>query len=203
MIIIPMKKLLLFIAILNVSGLLTAQEFNGGVLAGFDLASERETWPNTPGFYAGIFTNRYFSEHSSFQIELDYIQKGNRNRIDINEADDYRLRMHYLELQLLYHYDIQRITLEVGPSLGWLMAYHEELNDNDIPEDEPFEPIDVSIGIGMYYRINENLQCMLRYSNSIIPVREGETISIWPFFLGDFNEVINFSLYWTFLHFEK
>ena len=108
----------------------------------------------------------------------------------------------YLELQFLYHYDIKRFTLETGPSLGWLVAYNEELNGNKI-DDNPFEPIDLSIGIGLFYQLNENLRCGARYSNSLIPVRDGETIPIWPFFLGDFNEVLNFSLYWTFLHFRK
>lgn len=198
-----MKRLLFAFFLLCFFNFLQAQEFNGGVHAGFDIASERETWPNRVGLYAGIFTNRYVSEHSSLQLELDYIQKGNRNRVDIDNADDYKLRLHYLELQFLYHYDIQRFTLEAGPSLGWLVASHEEQNGYVI-EDNPFEPFDYfSIGVGLYYHLNENLQFGARYSNSILPVREWETINIWPFFLGDFNEVLNFSLYWTFLHSQK
>jgi hypothetical protein len=198
-----MKKLMFGFFILFLSGILYAQEFNGGLHAGFDIASERETWPNRLGLYTGIFTNRYVSERSSFQLEMNYIQKGNRNRVDIDNADDYKLRLHYLELQFLYHYDIKRFTMEVGPSLGWLIASHEELNGNAI-EDNPFELFDYfSIGIGLYYHLNENLQFGARYSNSILPVREWETINIWPFFLGDFNEVLNFSLYWTFLHSQK
>ncbi|HOW26536.1 MAG TPA: porin family protein [Bacteroidales bacterium] len=197
-----MKTFLLLILALALAGTLPAQEFNGGIHAGFDIASERDTWPNRLGLYTGIFTNRYVSERSSLQLELNYVQKGNRNRIDIDNADDYKLRLHYLELQFLYHYEIKRFTLETGPSLGWLVAYNEELNGNKI-DDNPFEPIDLSIGIGLFYQLNENLRCGARYSNSLIPVRDGETIPIWPFFLGDFNEVLNFSLYWTFLHFRK
>ncbi|MDD5508542.1 MAG: porin family protein [Bacteroidales bacterium] len=196
------KKILLLISVLTLAGIIHAQDFNGGVHAGFDIASERDTWPNRLGLYAGIFTNRYMSERSSFQLEMNYVQKGNRNRVDIDNTDDYKLRLHYLELQLLYHYDIKRFTLETGPSLGWLMVSREELNGHTI-DDDPFEPIDFSIGIGLFYQLNDNLRCGARYSNSVIPVRDGETISIWPFFLGDFNEVLSFSLYWTFLHFRK
>lgn len=135
-----MKTSLLLILALALAGTLRAQEFNGGIHAGFDIASERDTWPNRLGLYTGIFTSRYVSERSSLQLELNYVQKGNRNRIDIDNADDYKLRLHYLELQFLYHYDIKRFTIETGPSLGWLVAYNEELNGNKI-DDNPFEPL--------------------------------------------------------------
>lgn len=199
-----MKRSFFFtLFILSLTVILQAQEFNGGIHAGFTIASERETWPNRLGFCAGIFTNRYVSERSSFQLEMDYIQKGNRDRIDIDQADDYKLRLHYLELHVLYHYDINRFTLEAGPSIGWLIKSHEELNGNAI-ENDPFEPFDYfSMGIGLHYHLNENFRVAARYSNSILPVREWETINIWPFFLGDFNEVLSFSLYYTFLHFQK
>ncbi len=198
-----LKKIIIVSFLLLLGTTLGAQEFNGGVHFGFDIASERETWPNRLGVYTGIFTNRYVSEHSSFQLELNYVQKGNKNRVDIDNSDDYELRLHYLELQILYHYDIQRFTLEAGPSLGWLAASKEKMNGQDVTNAESFEPLDLSIGIGLYYRLNDSFQFGARYSNSILPVREGETISIWPFFLGDFNEVLNFSLYWSFLHFQK
>lgn len=198
-----MKKILTLTYILLIPSVILSQEFNGGLLLGFNLSEisgDRVTGPNQPGLYAGVFTNLYVSERSSLQMELDYVQKGSRKKADTLD-DGYSIRMHYIELHLLYHFDIKRLTLEAGSSLGYLAGnpydtyYGYEYYD--------FHTLDFSIIIGLHYRLLEKLRVAARYSNSILPVSDNPSGNTSTLRRGEYNEVLSFSLYVTILKPKK
>jgi hypothetical protein len=198
-----MKKTLSLFFMITLPFLLAAQEFNGGLLLGFNLSEisgDEVTGPNQPGLYTGIFTNVYVSERSSLQMELDYIQKGTRKKADTTDYG-YSIRMHYVELHLLYHYDIKRFTLEAGPSLGYLAADPKDKVSGYVFDD--FYPLDFSLEVGLYYRLLENLRFAVRYSNSVLPISNNPSGHTWTLKKGEYNEVLAFNFYLTILKPKK
>jgi hypothetical protein len=141
----------LIIIVLLLSGFMApAQEFNAGVLGGMstsEISGDFITGPSKVGLYAGIFTNRYISKKSSLELELNYVQKGSRKNPDSTDVTKYILRLQYVELHLLYKYDLKKFTFEAGPSLGYLLHSYEEADYFVL--DVPFNPLDFSVGIGI------------------------------------------------------
>jgi hypothetical protein len=179
-----------------------AQEFNGGVLFGLsasEISGDRLEGPNKAGVYAGAFVNRKFTERSSFQMELNFIQKGSRKNPDtLDNSNFYLLRLSYAELMLHYKWDFGQIfTLEAGPSLGVLISSYEEA-DYFIIQDRPFKTPDVSLNIGLFVTLTERIQFNTRYSNSIIAVRPHSRGQTYRWNRGQYNEVLSFTIHYTF-----
>ncbi len=178
----------------------TAQKFNGGVLGGLaaaEVSGDRLEGPNKAGIYAGFFVNRYFSDRSSIQMELEFIQKGSRKNPDTNSYDTYLLRLNYVEMPIHYKYDFhEKGTLEVGLALGFLVHDKELADGYDWVSANEFQRIDFSFNIGAYFRIIENLLINVRYSNSILAIRPhiGSTTYRWN--RGQYNEVLSFTLHY-------
>ncbi len=193
----------LTIAVLVFFSLLsTAQEFNGGLLGGLstsEISGDFITGPSKAGLYLGIFTNLYMSKKSSLELELNYVQKGSRKNPDSADVTEYLLRLHYMEMHMLYKFDLKKFTFEAGPSLGYLMHSYEEADYFVL--DEPFNPLDFSVGIGMYYAITTNLKVNVRYSNTLFfPVRDRPSGDTYFLRKGQYNEVLSLVLHYTFFH---
>lgn len=193
--------ILCFFTIQTVNG----QEFNAGFIAGLstsEISGDFVTGPSKAGLYLGLFTNLYVSKKSSLQLEFNYVQKGSRENPDSVNLRSYILRLHYAEVHCYYKYDIEKFTLEAGPSLGYLMHSYEEA-DGWILE-QPFNPLDFSLNIGLYYRISEKLQFNVRYSNTIIfPVRDSPYGDTYFLRKGQYNEVLSFTFHYTFRNIKK
>lgn len=198
-------KYVLLLSLTFASCTLFSQGFNGGVIAGLstsEISGDFLNGPSKAGLYLGFFTNRYFSSSSSMQMEIDYVQKGSRKVPDSADITDYKLRLHYIELHFYYKYDIQRFTFEAGPSLGYLADSYEETDGWII--DDPFNHLDFSINIGAYYAINDNLRFNIRYSNTaFIPVRDNPSGHTPTLRRGQYNEVLSFTIHYTFFHSRK
>jgi hypothetical protein len=190
---------LFFIVTIKIS----AQDFNGGFLAGVsaaEISGDRLEGPNKAGIYAGVFVNRYFTDRSSAQMELNFIQKGSRKNPDSLNFDTYLLRLNYVELMVHYKWDFgTRFTLEAGPSLGVLINKppYEEANGQLLTEPE-FKSTDLSLNVGLYVALTERWQFNLRYSNSIIAVRPHSNGQTYRWNRGQYNEVLSFTFHYTF-----
>jgi len=198
-----MKKKLLLISLLIIAAVATkAQEFNGGILAGIagtEISGDRLSGPNKAGIYAGAYVNRYFSQRSSVQMELDYIQKGSRSNPDsTNNFQSYLLRLNYIELPVHYRYDfIEQASVETGLSLGVLVHSYEEANGYEWTSGPDFKPIDLSFNIGLFYSLTEDLRINVRYSNSILAVRPHSQGQTYRWNKGQYNEVLSFVLFYN------
>lgn len=202
-------KLFLFLIIALISTTLLAQKFNGGVLGGLaatEVSGDRLEGPNKAGAYMGVFVNRYFSQKSSVQLELDFIQKGSSENPDsTNDYHEYKLKLNYIEMPLHYKYDfIERGTLEVGLALGFLVSDSEKYDgrEDDVSGNE-FDRIDFSFNIGAYFRIIDNLLFNVRYSNSILPIRPHAGGATWKTNKGQYNEVLSFTLHYIIPGFSR
>ena len=196
------RKLVLFTLLLSAALAGSGQDFNGGVLGGLsasEISGDRLSGPNKAGLYIGAFVNRYFTTRSSFQMELDFIQKGSRSNPDsTNNYESYLLRLNYIELPVHYRYDfIERASLETGLSLGVLIHSFEEANGYEWTSGPDFQPIDLSFNIGLFYSIFENLRINVRYSNSILAVRPHSQGQTYRWNKGQYNEVLSFVLFYT------
>lgn len=199
------SRQLLFIIIffVSISGSF-AQDFHGGVLAGLassEVSGDRLQGPHKAGLYFGGFVNRYISQRSSFQMELDYIQKGSReNPTEKNGYYSYLLRLNYIEIPVSYKYDFHpKGTLETGLSLGVLVNYYEEANGYEqVAGAGDFETLDLSFNIGAYYTLVDNLRINIRYSNSILPIRPHAGGNSYMLNQGQYNEVLSFVLFYEF-----
>jgi hypothetical protein len=189
---------IILLSVLTVSG----QKFNGGFLAGVgaaEISGDRLEGPNKAGIYAGGFVNRYFTERSSAQMELNFVQKGSRKNPDSLDYSTYLLRLNYVELFLNYKWDFGHIfTLEVGPSLGVLIKSYEEA-DGFILTEPPFNATDLSGNFGLFVWLTQHWQFNVRYSNSILAVRPHSQGQTYKWNRGQYNEVLSFTFHYTFL----
>jgi hypothetical protein len=203
-----MKKILLLVLIfLPWAGI--TQSFNGGILAGGLVSQiDGDTWVgyHKVGFLAGGFVGLRLSPHSSFQLEMEYIQKGARHNPDPDNLSDqlYLFRLHYLEIPLLYQYSFNdRFSVETGPAMDVLLGYYEEQDGIADPPTEPVRTITLSGILGTSVFITDHLKANFRFNYSLISLRN--TSAPYPasyrkifFEYGQYNNVLSLSLSWYF-----
>ena len=180
---------------------LSAQRFNGGLIGGMstsEISGDRFNGPSKVGLFTGVFGNFYISDKSSIQMELEYIQKGSRKVPDSTDVTFYLLRINYVEIPLLYKYDLtKKITFEAGPSLGYLIGKYEEVNGEELTN--PFKKWDFQLAVGGYYNLTKHLKFNVRYTNTLFfPVRNGASGTTYWLRKGQYNEVLSFLLHYQF-----
>lgn len=185
------------------------QRFNGGAMAGMaasQVAGDRLSGFDKAGPIAGFFVNMEPSKRSTVQMELYYIQKGSRKNADAVEGDyeSYLLRLNYVELPLLYRFNIGWFALEAGPSVAFLMSGYEETNGEDVKADD-FATATFQLNFGVVFTIAQNWKINIRTNNSFTNLRNqtytGHVPRLWTH--GQFNDVLQLTLAYQFLHFGK
>ncbi|MCD4730364.1 MAG: PorT family protein [Bacteroidales bacterium] len=195
-------KLITILILTTISLSIYVQDFNGGVLGGINATQvfgDQWSGPNKAGLYLGAFVNRYFSNRSSVQMELDYIQKGSRKNPDASTGNysTYLLRLNYIELPVLYKYDFaEKGTLETGLSLGVLVHSYEEADGSTEVSGEDFSSVDFSFNLGAYYTVVKNLRINLRLAHSILPIRPHASGQTYGLNQGQYNQSITFILHY-------
>jgi len=201
------KILLLFIIAIPLIGM--AQRFNGGLIAGGLVSQvDGDTYEGYHkfGFLGGAYVSLQISPRSSFQMEMEYIQKGARRNADsANPAGHtYLLRLHYLEIPVLYQFSIsKRFMVEAGPAADVLLGYSEEQDGIADPPTEPFRTVTLSGIVGVTANITSHLKANFRFNYSLLSLRN--TSAPYPasyrkilFEYGQYNNVLSLSLLWDF-----
>ena len=200
-----MRTLLLLLLVLA-AGLVSAQRFNGGVLLGGNVSQvDGDTWEGYHkfGFQAGGLVALRVSPHSSFQMELEFFQKGSRKNGDSTNSalNTYLLRLNYIEIPFLYQYTFaKRFFAEIGPAADILFGSKELVNGFDDPKPVPLRAVTVSgiLGIGGY--ITSHLKADIRIDYSLMSIRNGTANGYRKmlFEVGQYNNVLALTLYWEF-----
>ncbi|MDD4555652.1 MAG: porin family protein [Bacteroidales bacterium] len=184
-----------------------SQKFNGGILAGGLVSQvDGDTYEGYHkfGYLAGGFVNLQVSPHSSFQLEMEYIQKGSRVHADsITNTGTTRItRLHYLEIPLLYQYTfLKRVQAEVGPAADILLGSYEEVNGIEVPYiTVPYRTVTLSGIIGVSCYITDHLKAGLRFNYSLLSIRTDVVAGARKilFETGQYNNVLSLSLSWDF-----
>jgi len=184
-----------------------AQRFNGGILAGGDVSQvDGDTYDGYHkwGYLGGAYVSLQISPHSSFQMELEYIQKGSR-RVDTNASggNEYLLRLHYIEVPFLYQFTFKkRFYFEAGPAADITIGSLETRNGIDVGAGAvPLRPVTLTgiFGFGVY--VTNHLRINLRSNYSLISLRSKNDVSYYRrifFETGQYNNVLSLSLLWDF-----
>ncbi len=196
---------LIFILLVTIAIPTIAQKFNGGLmlgLVGSQVAGDTYSGFNKAGVFAGGFVNLQISKRSIFQMELEYFQKGSRKNPnpDKGEYDVYIFRTNYIELPVLYQYVISRhFKIEAGPSLGFLVSYHEEKNEDPVTYNPPAK-VTLQINAGIYFAITPRWLVNFRTNNSLLNIRsDNATGDVYRFFdYGQYNDCLVLSLLYQF-----
>ena len=199
-------KHLLIILIFLFPVLLPAQRFNGGIIAGglvSQVDGDDDGGFHKFGFLGGGLVSLRLSQHSSLQMEMEYIQKGSRITDTINYMD-YLFRFHYLEIPFLYQYTFaKRFSIEAGPAVDVLLGSLEESNGLESPSTIALRPVTLCGIFGFSGFISQHLKANLRFNYSLLSIREtAETYPasyryiLWQ--KGQFNNVLSLSLLWYF-----
>jgi hypothetical protein len=201
----PLKTSVTVILLFIVSFSLHAQKFNAGVMAG-GVASQvdGDTYDGYHkfGYYGGAFVMLHLSPHSSFQMEIEYIQKGSR-RADttVSGGTQYLLRLHYIEVPILYQYTFKkRFYFEIGPAVDITIGSLEERNGL-VVDGVPLRPVTFTgiFGFGAY--LTKNLRLNLRSNYSLNSIRSQNNYGGYRrilFEMGQYNNVLSIGLIWDF-----
>ena len=154
---------------------------------------------NKAGVYGGIFTRKPLDQKSSLEFGLTYIQKGSRKNINAKTGDYtfYLLRLNYVELPLIYSYAFKdKYLFQGGLSMALIVSTREESHVGLIKN--PFKANDFCYQAGMGYKTGDNLYFGIRYSYSLLPVREFNATGVY---LGTFwTRIFNQGLYNNLIH---
>jgi hypothetical protein len=201
-----MKRIAILVLIcLPFAGL--GQRFNGGILAGGLVSQiDGDTWQGYHkfGYLAGGLVSLRISPHSSFQLEMEYIQKGMRQNADsANTGHTYLTRLHYLEIPVLYQYTFaKRFQAEIGPAVDVLLGYYEEVDGLDASSEitVDYRTINLCGIIGVSCFLSDHLKAGFRFNYSLMSTRTDVTEGSRKilFETGQYNNVLSLALSWYF-----
>lgn len=201
--------IILTVALLTVGSKAYSQKFNGGIMAGLaatQVAGDTYSGFKKAGVFFGGFVNLNISPRSSFQMELEFFQKGSRKNPEPekDDYDEYLFRVNYIELPILYQFTfIERIKMEIGPSAGFLVSSYEEFNSEVISDKYDYNKpaaVTLQINLGIYVKLFGNVALNFRTNNSLFNIRSenrtGDVRRIWAY--GQYNDSLVLSLFYTF-----
>jgi hypothetical protein len=189
---------------------LWGQDFDGGVLAGFNgsqVDGDLAKGYHKMGLIGGAWIQRELSEDFFWGMELKFIQKGSRiNPTNRNGNWKFIYRLNYIELPMLIGYNYQPFYFFTGLSFATLMS---KSGYNSFGED-PLVMYDETSNweLGMFAGIKvdfEHLvsrgwakQCILetRFQYSLLSINKPHDLFTNYFSVGHFNNVISTVLYY-------
>jgi hypothetical protein len=187
----PYRLLFPFLLLLAAPSLAQEIQFEGGLSGGLvlsQISGDNLSGFDQPGFSASGFVRITGKSASAFRLELGFIQKGSRKVPDPENGDynEYKLRLNYFEMPILYEYRRNSLLLQGGLYLAFLTSWKEEtqlgpltiLDENQEPLE--FLPLDFGLALGCTYEVSERFFIAGRYTSSITPARRhpsGKTLS--------------------------
>lgn len=183
------------------------QGFNGGMVAGGLVSQiDGDTWQGYHkfGYLAGAFVSLKISPHSSFQMEMEYIQKGMKQGADTvtNTGTTYLTRLHYLEIPVLYQFNFaHRFQAETGLSADVLLGTYDEVNGFEVPYlTVGYETFNLCGIVGVSGFFTNHLKATFRFNYSLMSTRSGDVEGQRKilFEYGQYNNVLSLALSWYF-----
>ncbi len=197
----------LLIALLGffATGNALSQPFSGGILIGGNssqVAGDNYSGFSKAGFSVGAFVRAQMNSNYGLQMELYFTQKGARSNAKAEEAGNlpYLLRLNYIELPLIYQYDLGKLRLEAGLTAAFLTNSYEEVDYQENVQDV-WRKITLNSLFGVRYLISDQWSAGLRTINSINSIRTLEAsgnVKRYGKKFGAFNDVLQLALFYKF-----
>jgi Outer membrane protein beta-barrel domain len=195
------KTILLFVLIPTC--LFSQKVFKGGVKVGISttqVAGDTYSGFHKAGIVGGLTLNAKLSSVWSLQTEMFFIQKGSKHNGNAEAGDlsFYYLNLNYLEVPLLLHYKVKKFTVELGAAYGYLINTREYDEYQELTGIWPFNKNEWSVCVGFSYNLFKRLGINWRYTNSVLFIRDFPPGSTAWFNQGQRNNVLAFSLTYSF-----
>ena len=205
-----LKKITLYLCFAFLTFSIQAQNFGGGIILGVSssqVGGDNLSGFNKAGLLTGVFANKSISEFLSFQMEMNYIQKGSNNP-DMNNYQHKNLgvadiSLSYIEVPLLLKYhQSNKLQIELGMQTAYLInGYYNDSYGEIEYNIPPFAKYDIGLLLGVNYQYSENISLNTRLSNSILPIGTEDYDHPGLFnssIKGKYNSVLSFTLYYHF-----
>ena len=141
-----------------------------GLKAGASLTDfagkDASLFSNRFGFHAGVFANIGFTKLFAFQPEVIYSQKG----AHLGNNSDVGLRLHYIDVPLVFHVNTDGFFFEARPQVGFLVAAKSEVGNTSTSVTNNFKTADFGYLAGLGYQLKDGLGIGLRYNGGFINV---------------------------------
>jgi len=199
-----MKRIFFLSVFLLPTQFLFSQSFKAGLFSGIcasQVAGDNLSGFDKAGLIVGGLVNTPVAEKWKLQMEIMYIQKGSKKPISENESSFYIMKLNYAEVPVLVTWNFYKaLSLEAGPSIGFLLSASEE-DEHGIRESIPaFEKMDYSANIGIRFVYKEHWSFSFRFGQSFIPIRKNEEITYSYQYLisGQYNTILQNTFCYTF-----
>ncbi|ULC60863.1 PorT family protein [Flaviramulus sp. BrNp1-15] len=176
-----MKKLILFIAVIAITGLTQtfSQDINFGAKAGVNFCDitgdDTDSFDGRTTFHIGLVAEIMITDVFAFQPEILYSAQGS-DWEEAFEGETYQgtVKVDYLNIPLMAkYYVVEGFSVEAGPQIGFLLSANNEeegFDDEDIKDD--LKGIDFGINFGLGYKLDGGLNFGARYIIGLTDVND-------------------------------
>jgi len=185
--------------------LLFAQQFKGGLTGGLIVSQvDGDNWGgyNKPGVNFGGFVYVMFKKNVGFGTELKYIQKGSFKAPNYEKGDYtyYKMRLSYIEMPFLAKYVLnEKLNFDAGLGISYLFKATEDKDGNGgIEAAPPFFKYEIPFICSVHYQMSEKVEVFLRFSYSVLPIRNHPGDHTYFLDRGQCNKLLNLSFNYTF-----
>lgn len=156
---------------------------------------------NKLGFMGGFALNASLSKKSSLELGFVYSTKGSKHVPDKNDASYYLLNIRYIELPLYWHFFLNsKYFITLGFYGAYMINYYENRDYVDQTGWYEYNKYDFGLVTGIGRKINDDFHVELRFSNSLVPIRNINSNTYYPnpvarfFNKGYYNNIVTFML---------
>lgn len=175
----------------------SAQNFDAGLIGGFctsQVSGDNLSGYNKLGSRFGAYINYPINKKMSYQLEMQFLQKGSKKPYTENSPETYLFELNYIELPATLNYQVKKgISIESGLGTAFLVDYKEQDEITDINTDKP-NTLALDFLLGVQYDIKKNLKLNIRYANSINRIRKHASEEESGLNSGQFSSLVSFAL---------
>jgi len=162
-----MKRLVLLVSICMLFQTSYGQ-ISLGLRAGGNLSDQKfknadyGNYGKATGLYGGVFAETRPLSRSFTRAELNYIQKGVRQKLS---EPSYTVRFNYLTFNFLYGYRLlKNLAVLAGPEIGYLINVNADSGYEHFFGQNNYNKGDLAADLGIAYNIFQQLSLEARYS---------------------------------------
>jgi OmpA-like transmembrane domain. len=180
-----MKRLFFMLSVLLISTGVFAQSFEWGAKTGLNLSTltNANNAKIRPGLYIGVYGEYGVNDFFGIQGELLYSMMGAKGTTILGGIIPSGItpvyKTDYIVLPILAKvYLMENFSVDFGPQFGYMVSAKLKLSDGSNPGYDLYEHIDnkfdLSVGMGVSYKLPYNIGISARYNLGLTEINEGK-----------------------------